>query len=41
MLTTQNKKVRIEYYRSESIVEVVAIARPSLVSTIKSVFIGR
>jgi hypothetical protein len=41
MLTTKTKQTRIEYYSSESIVEVVAIAKPSIVSTIKSVFIGR
>ena len=41
MLTTQNKKVRIEYYSSESVVEVVAVAKPNFVSVLKSVFIGR
>ncbi|MCX6805985.1 MAG: hypothetical protein WCP56_01085 [Candidatus Saccharibacteria bacterium] len=41
MLRIKNKTTRIEYYSSEAIIEVVAIAKPSFVSTMKSVFIGR
>mgnify|MGYP003341417686 CR=1 FL=1 len=41
MLTKQNKKIRIEYYRSEASVKVAVLERPNLMGVIRSVFIGR
>lgn len=39
MLTAQNKKTRIEYYRSEADIK-VAVVQPGLIGVIRSVFIG-
>jgi hypothetical protein len=41
MLTKQNKKIRIEYYRSEADIKVAVLDSPSLLGVIRSVFIGR
>lgn len=41
MLTTQNKKIRIEYYSSEAEIKVLAIQKPNFVTVLKAVLIGR
>lgn len=41
MLIKQNKKIRIEYYRSETDIKVAVLDRPNLFGVIRSVFISR
>ena len=41
MLTKQNKKIRIEYYRSEADIKVEVLDTPTLFGALCSVFISR
>ena len=41
MLTKQNKKIRIEYFRSEADIKVAVVESPNFFGVIRSVFIGR